>query len=220
MTEGLRYSDRKRVAETGGLGLEEYDRVTTPLRNAVSSVWEEGRKNGNVGAHFSTKLDAHYCQHLGRSGEIPVWTFLTSDPPVEEFLDFIEILAEEADKIWTYPEGAARLSRRRAAPQPHLPASSVRLPSRERPGATGRVTGARRVRGGAGASGRPPARMGARRAELPRSSSAPAWRTGRARRCADGGYGGARAALKAAGVNGDRLSTLAKSLRNSDLVPR
>jgi hypothetical protein len=222
----LRYSDRKRLAEAGALPPLSYDVVPEPMRNAVAYIVRSLRaKSAYAVSHPShlayERIRSEITQHMGLDkppGDLDAWF---SRAPIEDFLDGLEIVAEVGRVSWT------------VSGTKHVPLRDIvdrlnRLCVRHRLGyqldADGRV---RRV-------GSPaldeyvvqPAlqavhRLGWEHAERSFREALQHQRGGPDERddALTAATAALEAALKAAGLKGDRLSALAKSLRNSDLVP-
>lgn len=223
------------MVERGSLGPLEYDDVPTPLREAIVSIYENAARSNVAGGAFDTEATAKCSQHFGRkfwgvnSSGFGVRKFIAVktaySPPyssaADDVLDVVEILVEEGPKQWTFKEHGTY----RADPfvEERINAAFVR----HRFGY--RVEGGEVHRIGSPALDEAvvgPALMALRR---------PGWEA------ADKSYrdalhhrrGGANerdaaitdahasleAAMKAAGLSGDRLSALAKSFRKSGLVP-
>lgn len=112
--ERLRYSDRKRVAEQGSLGPLEYSKVPDKLKNALISVYEHAARKPVVGETFDKEIRGAAERHFGRTfygvnalpGSGRVQDFLAPGPypkhSIEDVLDLVEILAEEAVRSWTW----------------------------------------------------------------------------------------------------------------------
>jgi hypothetical protein len=228
--ERLRYSDRQRVAEQGSLGPLEYDAVPPPLRKALASIYENAAHQGLVGKKFDDRMRAACEQHFGRtfywstSSTATIGGFLQSQStPVEDVLDVVEILAEEAAMPWSYEVGGRnRTFRADEEIEAHVNAAFVRHRFGYRL-SNGEV---RRI----GSPAMDEAVVGP--ALL--ATSRPGWeQVDRSYRDAlhhrrggpeEGGaaitdaHAALEAAMKAAGVSGDTLAALAKSFRNSGLV--
>ncbi len=94
MERKLRFSERKRLTDTGSLG-PLLDAPSEALTNAVVNVYRRG-KNSGPGQNFETALRNNCIEHFG-------WTeaagklidLQVGAVSTEEFLDFIEILVEE-----------------------------------------------------------------------------------------------------------------------------
>jgi hypothetical protein len=231
----MRYSDRQRMAEQGSLGSLEYDDVPVSLREAIVSIYETAARANVAGRTFDTEVTATCTQHFGQrfsevySSSFGVRHFVVVKPnysspyrsTVEDILDLVEILVEEALKPWTFKEHGTY----RADPsiEERVNAAFVR-----------HRFGYRVVDGEIHRIGSPaldeavvgPALIALRR---------PGWeaadksfrdalhhrRGGPGERDAaiTDAHAALEAGMKAAGLSGDRLSALAKSFRNSGLVP-
>jgi hypothetical protein len=106
MEPELRYSDRKRVAETGSLGPLAFDTVPEGFRIALASVLDEAESRyAIVKWPFRNGLDSHCRQHFGWSENwFPSAYWLVQDATTDQVLDFVEILVEEATKTYSFVE--------------------------------------------------------------------------------------------------------------------
>jgi hypothetical protein len=86
----LRYSDRKRLSETGTLGDLAHDRVPDELATAIRVIIE-GADRRSAGL-FHERLGRELMEHFGRDGQ---WFTFYLGGDVDAFLDAIEILAEQ-----------------------------------------------------------------------------------------------------------------------------
>lgn len=93
MSRRLRYSERKRLAETGSLGDLVHDRVSRELATAVLSLL--ARPAGGTAGTFYRRLQDACIQYFGVDQR---WDdFVVAGPP-DPFLDFVEIAVEEAQR--------------------------------------------------------------------------------------------------------------------------
>jgi len=83
----LRYSERKRIAETGDLGDLLHDAVPVPLRHAVLNlITRQGATSW-----FSYNLRNACAEYFGWPSQTQVAVFLLQVSEPEPFLDFVEI---------------------------------------------------------------------------------------------------------------------------------
>lgn len=117
MEARLRYSDRRHVEETGGLGELKYDAVPEGLRAALTSIYRNASKTAVVGKQFDSESCAACEQHLGR--RFYAWTsaeanlpsyFNSSRSKLTDVLDVIEIIVEEAERTWVYTVRGEKVS--------------------------------------------------------------------------------------------------------------
>jgi hypothetical protein len=100
----LRYSERKRLAETGTLGDLEHDEVPAGLKTAVQNLVEHA--NSRVRTSFHGDLANAYVEHFGIGQR---WLgFILGPPDVDDFLDAMEILAEVASRPITVSSSRVR----------------------------------------------------------------------------------------------------------------
>lgn len=95
MPRKLRYSERKRLAETGSLG-DMQDAPSEAVKNAVFNVMRRGFES-NVGVSFQAALRHACIEEFGwtqQQGEKELKSTVRN-LPTDRFLDFIEILIEE-----------------------------------------------------------------------------------------------------------------------------
>jgi hypothetical protein len=95
----LRYSERKRLAETGSLGdLDEG--ASNTVRNAIRLYLQHarGRSNGDVTSAFDTGFADALGRHFGNSDLSQVWVV----PDTADFLDMLEIMVDEGSIVRTY----------------------------------------------------------------------------------------------------------------------
>ena len=217
----MRYSDRKLLADRGSLG-ELDDGVPPPFRVALKSVMDEAQDRvPHVSTTFYFAFVRHCRQHFGAGDAwFPASHVLHNTTPAEDVLDIVEILVEEATK-----------------PQPYSTATYVAWPDIEdrlnqlfvRHRMAYRLDGGQVRRVGSPALDEyvvQPAlqavhRAGWEQAERSFREALDHQRGGAAERddALTAATAALEAAMKAAGLKGDRLSALAKSLRNSGLVP-
>jgi hypothetical protein len=231
----LRYSDRKRMAEDGSLGPLDYGDVPAGLREAIVSIYENAARSNLAGGVFDREVTASCTQHFGKkfwgvsASAFGVRQFIAEKPgynspyrsSVDDVVDVVEILVEEGQKQWTFQDRGTF----RADPfiEDRVNAAFVR----HRFGY--RLDGGEARRIGSPALDEVvvgPALIALRRAgwEAADKSFRDALhhrRGGPGERAAaiTDAHASLEAAMKAAGLSGDRLSVLAKSFRNSGLVP-
>ena len=231
----LRYSDRKKMAEQGSLGQLKYDEVPETLRRAIVSIYENAARANPSGAVFDREVTATCSQHFGRefwgvnSSAFGVEKFVAVRPSynsaypstVDDILDLVEILVEEGLKEWIFKErGTFRADQ---AIEARVNAAFIR----HRFGY--RVEGGEVHRIGSPALDEKivgPALIALRRpgweaADKSYRDALHHQRGGVDERDAaiTDAHAALEAAMKAAGLRGDRLSALAKSFRSSGLVP-
>jgi hypothetical protein len=93
----LRYSERRRLAETGTLGELAHETVPETLRNALWYFIHQPEGRGRT--RLLKALDLECRKHFGWSGKQSLTTFLMGSP-VDDFLDFTEIFIEHANRRW------------------------------------------------------------------------------------------------------------------------
>ena len=228
MDRRLRFSERTRLATEGTLGDLQHDVVPETLRNAVWHVLAQGGGTG-VPREWLGEVKAQCMRHFGWSNEGVFEFQVRQGTSVEEFLDLLEIAVEAGvKKYWRSPPVRTVGSQPKLVPGfPHLEDELNLLFDRHR-------FGYRMENGEIQRVGSPalndmvvgPALLASQR---------PGWEeVDRAYREAVSHQRGGpderddaltsanaavEAALKAAGLQGDRLGSLSKALRNSDLVP-
>lgn len=89
---GLRYSDRRKLAEAGNFGDLAHDWVPDELAQAMRVIAESGTAGGGFEARFNREL----MEHFGRGARWP--SFFSGGSDVGGFLDAVEILAEQASR--------------------------------------------------------------------------------------------------------------------------
>jgi hypothetical protein len=87
----LRYSERKTLAEAGTLGDYQYDEVPVAFRNALWYLIYHPESNART--NMVTSLQAEARLHFGWPGDVTPGSFV-EHAPVDQLLDFIEILIE------------------------------------------------------------------------------------------------------------------------------
>jgi hypothetical protein len=224
MTDDLRYSDRRRFAELGSLPVH-HDKPPRGFLNALSQLISELHGRSPAGAYAWNAVNNHWRQHFGISsgGTFPGGSWLSVQArTTDDVLDLVEILVEEAAyRTYSFHSGSS------AAGWPDIENRLNRLFARHRFGF--------RVSGGAVRQIGSPAldeqvvapalmavhRPGWEQAERSFREALAHQRGGEDERddALTAATAALEAALKAAGLSGTHLSQLAKSLRNSDLVP-
>lgn len=225
----LRYSDRKKLAEQGTLGPLDYDDVPTALRTAVASIYTVAARAHAVGGLFDRRVVAACTQHFGKTlyevnSSGPGIAKLVESPrtPVTDVLDIVEFIAEEAVRPWRdSKDGRSQTRRAEAEVENRLNTAFVR----HRFGY--RIDAGQVLRIGS------PALDEAITGPALFAAAKPGWqevdrsfrnalhhrRGGPNERDAaiTDAHAALEAAMKAAGLKGDRLSALAKSFRNSGI---
>ena len=87
----LRFSERKRLAETGSLGEYEHEQVPPALRNALWYLIYEPKTEARDNMVKAVEGEARL--HFGWAGDESAGSFVQT-ATVDELLDFLEILAE------------------------------------------------------------------------------------------------------------------------------
>jgi hypothetical protein len=100
MVRKLRYSERRRVAETGALEPLEHDDVPEGLRRALEFVTARAAETANVGDKFARSLDRACVEYFGTTGVFRSDWIL--EAALDDFLDFVEILVEESVRKHEY----------------------------------------------------------------------------------------------------------------------
>lgn len=223
MDAPLRYSDRQRLADRGTLGPVVTDTVPDEFITALLAVMDEGENRyRHVGLQFKFALARHCRQHFGKGDAwFPSGYWLNHEATTEDVLDFVEILVEEATKPYSFVDTGTFQA------FGDIEDRLNRLFARHRFGYRLEAGTVRRV-------GSPaldeyivvPAlqavhRPGWEEAERSFREALHHQRGGPDERddALTAATAALEAALKAAGLKGDRLSALAKDLRNSGLVP-
>ena len=229
----LRYSDRKRMAEEGELGPLDYETVPDGFRVALVSMYQTAATTQPVGPVFDKRITALCSQHFGKTfyqfprNAFGIREFLQdrySQAPLDEVLDFVEILAEEAVVVWTFHIEGRDVSRQ-ANPEieRHVNSAFVRhrLGFELRNGEVRRIGSPALDEAVVGPALLALARPGWEAADKSFRDALRHRRGGDAERDAavTDAHAALEAAMKATGLQGDRLSTLAKSFRNSGMVP-
>jgi hypothetical protein len=218
-TRKLLYSERKSLAETGSLG-PLVDQPTPALVRAIAHLAEEG-SSSHIGQTFNLEVDKVGKQYLGwaLSEELKTALFRAKG---DAFLDLVEVIVEKGGLKGRHPGTGYR--------QAAIPKASQRvndLFDRHRFGYRMETGEIRKIGSPAlddvvvGPALIAVKRPGWEEAERSFKEAIHHQRGGPTEN--DDALTAANAALesalKAAGFKGDRLSTLAKSLRNSDAVP-
>jgi hypothetical protein len=222
-----RYSDRKRLAETGSVGPLSYE-APDAFRAALKQVLSDLDSRGPAGKHAIQTFSHHCAQHFGFHYKdwietwirMPMW--ITYDATTDDLLDLIEILVEEATRKLTSADG-----QRTMVPWADIETRLNRLFERHRFGFRLERGEVRRVGSPAldefvvGPALQALRRPGWEQAERSFREALHHQRGGSDERddALTAATAALEAALKAAGLKGDRLSALAKDLRNSGLVP-
>jgi hypothetical protein len=229
--ERLRYSDRVMLAEEGSLGPLSYDEVPEKLGEALASIYEYAASRPVVGPYFRERASAACEQHFGQrfythvssSSTVPAF-FRHRYRQVPDLLDAVEIVAEEASRTWTFTNSDGSTTTLAADDEVEARVNAAFVRHR---------FGYRLARGQIRRIGSPAldqtvvgpallatARPGWEQADRSFRDALHHRRGGPDERGAaiTDAHAALEAALKAAGLKGDTLANLAKSLRNSDLV--
>lgn len=225
----MRYSDRERAA-SGTLDPLDYSTVPETLRTAILSIYQEACTPQHIGWQFDTCFTAALTQHFGlkfnsqRSDyhNFPRW-LRTNYTDVSRVLDSLEIMVEEATRAWVFTVNGSRVSQTADAMiESRLNAAFVRhrLGYAFEGGAVRRVGSPALDEAVVGPALLNTARPGWEEVDRSFRAALHHRRGGPEERDAaiTDAHAALEAALKAAGMSGDRLSALAKSFRNSGLV--
>jgi hypothetical protein len=103
----LRFSERKRLADTGSLGDLSWEEVPAALRNAVKLYVDDRRDRVNTGprVYFTRDLAIELGQHFGDSD-----LNRALSAGVDEFLDAVEILVEVGARHYTHSTAYSTVS--------------------------------------------------------------------------------------------------------------
>lgn len=217
----LRYSDRKREAE--GQLVDASDDAPAALRRALEQVTDELQKWRRPAGPFAYyAVVHHFRQHFGLGGDVyPSTGWLRSSATTEDVLDYVEILVEESTKVYSFKDGSSgaawldievRLNRLFARHRFGYRIQDGHVRHVGSPALDARVVG--------------PALQAVQREgweEVERSfKEALEHQRGDVHERDDAltaATAALEAALKASGLKGTHLSQLAKSLRNSGMIP-
>lgn len=225
----LRYSDREQLAREGSLGPLEYAAVPEGLRRAVASIYVHAARAQVVGGHFDTRVCATCEQHFGARfyGVNAAGGTLTAfiekkHGSLESFLDVIEILAQEAPVPWAFTlEGRERTYSADTEIEARVNAAFVRhrFGYQLSGGQVRRVGSPAMDQSVVGPALIATSRPGWEEVDRSFREALHHQRGGAAERGAaiTDAHAALEAALKAVGLKGDTLATLAKSLRNSNI---
>lgn len=231
MERRLRYSERKRLSETGTLGDLEHDDVPRPLRNAVGHLFGE-RARATVGGWWLKEVKSKCARFFGWPAVEDFDYYVHQGDSVEDFLDLLEIAVEIGGEEFRYVPPGPRTTLNRPQAQlipgfPDLENHLNELFERHRFGYQLERGEVRRV--GSPLLGETivsPAllaiqRPGWEEAERAYREAVAHQRGGVDERddALTSANAAVEAALKAAGFQGDRLGALAKSFRQAKLVP-
>lgn len=223
------------MTEEGSLGPLEYDEVPRSLRDAIVSVYEHAARSNLAGPVFDREVTATCSQHFGvkfygaNSSVFGIREYVSVKPgynspyqsSVDDVLDVVEILIEEGLKRWSF-ENRGTLQADSAI-EDRLNSAFVR----HRFGYRAEAGQVRRIGSPAldevvvGPALLALCRPGWEAADKSFRDALHHRRGGAAEREAaiTDAHAALEAAMKAAGLSGDRLSTLTKSFRKSGLVP-
>jgi hypothetical protein len=231
----LRYSDRKKMAEQGSLGPLEYDAVPETLRRAIVNIYENAARSNLAGAAFDREVTATCSQHFGQrfwgvnSSALGVEQFVAVRPgydsayrsTVDDILDLVEILVEQGPREWIFKEHGTYCADQ--ATEVRVDAAFVRhrFGYRVEAGEVHRIGSPALDEKLVGPALIALRRPGWEAADKSYRDALHHQRGGADERDAaiTDAHAALEAAMKAAGLRGDRLSALAKSFRNSGLVP-
>lgn len=232
----LRYSERRQLAETGSLGDLEHDGVPDALRNALEYALDEAFGSPG-GARFKEELRRSCVEHFGWNLDSHlVVENAVRHADLDEFLDFLEIVAEEGAqrRSYTMDAGPGRVFSGSGRYKQSFRAVFADFEERFNAWADRHRFGYRLEGGEVRRIGSPaladaivgPALLAVRREgweQVERGfKEALEHQRGGVDENDDAltaAHAALESALKAAGLGGDRLATLAKSLRRSQLVP-
>jgi hypothetical protein len=222
----LRYSERKRLSETGSLG-DLGDFPSMELRRALVAVLQRAVNRDQIGFAFETALRQVCAEHFGWEPGVKPATYPLEAADAEELLDFCEIVVEQgAVKHWWHPPTAYSGKRKTVPAFADAEKKFIQLFERHRFGYTFEAGEARKI-------GSPalddvvvhPALLAVQQAgweEVERSfREALHHQRGGADENDDAitaAHSALEAALKAVGAKGNELNQLAKSFRSSSLV--
>jgi hypothetical protein len=231
----LRYSDRKRLAERGSLGPLEYENVPEPLREAIVSIYQSAARSNLAGGVFDNEVTATCSQHFGRkffgvnSSGFGLRNFIAERPgydspyrsAVDDVLDVVEILLEEGPKQWTFQERGTYSADGSIEKRVNAAFVRHRFGYRAAHGEIHRIGSPALDETVVGPALLALRRPGWEAADKSFRDALHHRRGGPGERDAavTDAHAALEAAMKAVGLSGDRLSALAKSFRNSGLVP-
>jgi hypothetical protein len=219
--EGLRYSDRRRLAETGGLGDLLHEEVPDGLALAIRVVVEGADER--VTEPFRTALNNELMEHFGVGQR---WgSFYSGGENVDAFIDAVEILAEvAAEGVFVNDRSGRRGST--YTPVPDVEERINRAFQRFRFGY--RIEGGKVRKIGSPALEETvvgPALLAVQRpgweeAERSYREAIEHQRAGETDDALTAANAAVEAALKAAGLDGGTLKELARSFKSAGYVPR
>lgn len=231
----LRYSDRKRMAEEGSIGPLEYDEVPRSLREALVSIYENAARSGVAGSAFDKEVTATCTQHFGQKfygvnmSAFGVKEFLSAKPSysspyrssIDDVLDVVEILVEEGPKRWRFKDHGSLSADTSIERRVNAAFVRHRLGYRSEGGQVHRIGSPALDEAVVGPALLALERPGWEAAEKSFRDALYHRRGGPDEREAaiTDAHAALEASMKASGLAGDRLSSLAKSFRNSGLVP-
>lgn len=225
----MRYTDRERLATDGTLGPLNFDTAPDGFRVAVASLIHEGSRLTPVARQFGFRMADLATQHFGRQFVSGGAVSLTLGHWIEhggctlpQLLDLIEIIAEEGPKRWSFDSGTTFHTVLPDA-EGRLEAMFVRfrLGYRIHDGQVRRVGSEVLDEAVLAPALAATSRPGWESVNAPLRDALRHQRGGPAERAAaiTDAHAALEAAMKAMGLKGDRLDSLAKSFRNSSLVP-
>lgn len=221
------------MAQHGSLGPLEYDEVPAPLREAIVSIYQNAARSNLASNVFDREVTATCSQHFGRtfygvnSSAFGVREFLAVKSgydyrsAIDDVLDLLEILLEEGPKQWTFQDRGSYRADARIEERINAALVRHRLGYRAEGGQIHRIGSPALDETVVGPALIALRRPGWEAADKSFRDALHHRRGGEGERDAaiTDAHAALEAAMKAAGLSGDRLSTLAKSLRNSGLVP-
>jgi hypothetical protein len=234
--ERLRYSDRRQLAEQGSLGPLAYGAVPEKLTAAVVSIYQHAARQDLIGGHFDKRVLAACEQHFGRTfwgvnsppragGRLQDFLQAKYPSPITilDFLDVIEILAEEGPRSWTFTLESGNVTRQADGEiEQHINAVFVRhrFGYRLSSGEVRRIGSPAMDEAVVGPALLATSRPGWEQVDRSYRDALHHRRGGPGERGAaiTDAHAALEAALKTAGLKGDTLAALAKSFRNSGLV--
>lgn len=217
----LRYSERKRLTESGTLGDLVHDEVPLTFRNALWYLVHRPDSNALNAMREAATLEAQ--RHFGWGGEETMTTFI-AQAPTDDLLDLIEIIIEKC-KTQKYPgEYVPGFGAPTVAVMPDVERQVNDLCERHRFGYRYEDGEARKVGSPAletevvGPTLLAIARPGWDQVERSFREALDHQRGGETDDALTAAHAALEAALKAVGMNG-QFSTMVKQFRSSSLVP-
>jgi hypothetical protein len=220
----LRFSDRRRLAETGTLGDLSHDVVPPELAQAIRAMVETA--DPAVRERFLELLTGELMEHFGRSGDWRGFFLSANDrDATEKFLDAVEIFMEFASKNVFQPIARGARTGETRPPIPDVHDRVNRAFERFRFGYHVEGGEIRRIGSPAldeaivGPALLAVQRSGWEEAERSYREALDHQRRGETDDALTAASAAVEAALKAAGMRGRTLKELARSFKGSGLVP-